>query len=302
MTIFRLILRGFAHHRRMHATVAAGVAVAVAAVVGALVLGDCLRGTLRQTLLGRLGGVQAAMELGPRTVRADLADEIAAAIDSPCAGAVELAGAAVRGDVRAHRVMIYALDERGWALLGYPGSPPSPGTVVINEALARKLGARAGQDIQLLLPPLGALGGETPLPGQGPETLRPYVSVAAVEPGADFSLRAQQGTPLRAFVSREWLTGRLDLAGRVNLILSASPDARAAGRAMREKLQPADLQLTLRPVPEGRGAMAYFINRLVAGARTSPYAVAAGLPPGTGPVPADLKDDCLLYTSDAADE
>ena len=99
---------------------------------------------------------------------------------------------------------------------------------------------------------------------------------------------------------------------------SRQDDARAAGRAMREKLQPADLQLTLRPVPgtadaevrsdavflpapvaqalaagvpEGRGAMAYFINRLVAGARTSPYAVAAGLPPGTGPVPADLKDD-----------
>ncbi len=329
MTIFRLILRGLFHHRRMHATVAAGVAVAVAAIVGALVVGDCVRGTLRQTLLGRLGGVQAAMETGPRCVRADLADEVARSIGEPTAAAVELAGAAVRAEVRANRVMVYGLDERGWQLLGYPGRPPGAGDVVINEPLARKLGVRAGQELQLLLPPLAAIGAETPLPGQGPETLRPYVRVAAVEPGADFSLRAQQGKPLTAFVSRAWLAGRLEQTGRANLILTASPDARAAGEALRATLRPADLQLTIRPVPgapdtevrsdavflpppvtqalaagglNGRGAMAHFLNRLVADDRSSPYAVAAGLPPGTGPVPADLKDDEFVPNTWLADD
>ncbi|MCY2928386.1 MAG: ABC transporter permease, partial [Planctomycetota bacterium] len=318
MTILRLIFRGLLYHRRMHATVGAGVAVAVAAIVGALVLGDCVRGTLRRTLLDRLGGVQAVVEAGPRFFRADLADEVAASTGAPAAAAIELTGAAVNGLVRANRVRVYGVDERAWQLLDYPGSPPQADAVVINQALANKLGARAGQEIQLLLPHPSAVGGETPLPGQGPETLRPRVTVAAVAPGADFSLRAQQGRPLTVFVSRVWLTERLDLARRANLLLTASTNARAADRALRASLQGADLQLTLRPVPgtgdvevrsdavflpppveqaldagdlKGHGAMAYFLNRLVAGDRTSPYAVAAGLPPGTGPVPADLKDD-----------
>jgi ABC-type lipoprotein release transport system permease subunit len=271
------------------------------------------------------------METGSRFFRADLADETAGRLRARAAPVIALSGSAVRGDVRANQVGIYGVDERFWKLTGRPHGPTAPETVVVNEALARKLGVKAGDEIQVLMPRPSAIGGETPLPGQPPQTVRPYVTVAAVD-SADFSLRAQQGRPLNAFVPLSWLAGKIEQGGRANLLLLGDGElsVRSANEAVRQCLELADLQLAVRPVPgtsvievrsdavflpapveravrdagiQARGVLAYFVNRIVSGDRSSPYAVVAGVERGDPGAPgADLNDDEIVVNAWLAED
>jgi ABC-type antimicrobial peptide transport system permease subunit len=75
MSLIRLILASFLHHRRTNLAVALGAAVGTAVLTGALVVGDSMRGSLRTLALDRLGKIDEVLAPG-RFFREKLADEL----------------------------------------------------------------------------------------------------------------------------------------------------------------------------------------------------------------------------------
>src|SRR6187399_1795025 len=75
--MLQLILRGLAHHRRIHFAIALGVMAGTAVLTGALVVGDSVRGSLTHLALDRLGTIDEVL-VTDRFFRTELPQELAA--------------------------------------------------------------------------------------------------------------------------------------------------------------------------------------------------------------------------------
>jgi hypothetical protein len=155
MTPRRLLLRSLVYHRGIHLAVALGVAVGAAVLSGALLVGDSVRGSLRDLTLGRLGAIDHAL-VTERYFREALADDLAGATNfaygfERAAPALFLRGAVENADTgaRASRVSIHGVDERFWSFFPAPAPELGPREILINESLAREIGAVANATLLL---------------------------------------------------------------------------------------------------------------------------------------------------------
>ncbi len=322
--------RSLIHFWRMNLAVVAGVAVTTAVLTGALMVGDSLRGSLQDLTLDRLGQIDQAL-LNQRFFPAELGSRLAASeVESwILAPTLHLRGSAVHADSdrRASGVQILGIDESflslypevsgaaRWSLDRAPGqSFPS---VVLNESLARELGASVGDDVLL------SFGSHSEIPsaslmGRRDETdllttLRVTVKelIPSSGPGR-FGLEARQTRALNAFVDLSTLQRRLDKRGQVNLLL-VGRDAAHPGQdialepALRAGLSIEDLGLQIRVEDgfvgiesrelilrdgvvdaisrsaESAGATAwpyltYLANRLEIDGKTVPYSTVTAIP------------------------
>jgi len=270
MTPRRLLVRSLRHHRGILLAVALGVAVGTAVLAGALIVGDSVRGSLRSLTLGRLGKIDHAL-VADRYFRGNLADDLAAserfssAFDS-VASTILLRGSveAAESGSRASSVSLIGADERFWLLFAPPESLPGPREVLINESLAREVGAGVGDAVLLrfqtdtLIPSESVMGRKS----ENVRTLRLTVSGVLENRGAGrFGLSPSQQLPFNAFVSLRALQRAAEQPGRVNALFvsestsdgeapASSPENSTALLAgiLNEKLQLADLNLELRPL------------------------------------------------------
>ena len=257
MNAARLVLRGLLHRRRTNLAVALGAALAAAVLVGALGAGDSVRASLRRLTLQRLGGTVYALEAGERFFRAALAGQIADRLGGRGAALVAVRGSASArgGETRASPVQVLGVDPGFWRLGPHPGQEPQPtglgeGEVLLNEALARRLGVGAGEEVLLRVHAPSFMPGGAPLSlGSGPAAALRLTVKGVVPPRGfgDFSLRVSQAPPLNAFVARAILAGRLQRAGRANTILLSSDRGLAeAERAFADSRRLEDAGLSLR--------------------------------------------------------
>ena len=222
------IARSVRFYWRTHLSVVLAAAVTSAVLVGALGLGDCVRHTLGDLAVKRLGRVHHALGGQDRFFGAELAGELSAG-GAGTAAAIILPGSAVHSDtsLRANRVQVLGVDMSFWSL-GPPGTEAfdlGDEDVVLNEQLARQLGAKIGERIVLRVPRPTALSRDMALSPTG-QALQPLgVTVRAIV-GDDafgrFGLQANQVAPLNAFISRRWLARKFGLAPRANLLLAGS--------------------------------------------------------------------------------
>ncbi|HOT50984.1 MAG TPA: hypothetical protein PLI07_08395, partial [Candidatus Hydrogenedentes bacterium] len=226
MTFFSLILRGLAHHRRMHASVAAGTLIACAALSGALLVGDSVDGTLRGIAVARLGRVTYAIDWGHRFFSQDLPEAIhreegrihAAAVLALRGIAAIPAGSNVPPNQINQANMIgvgsefwrFAEETPAFGALG-------PQEAAMNEAAARLLGVAVGDDIALRIPKPGLMPRDAPLAGNERDaSIALLVTLKAVLTDRQlgrFSLAINQATPCNVFLDRTWLQDEMDLAG-----------------------------------------------------------------------------------------
>lgn len=243
MSVWRLVLRSLWHHRRVNLAVLWGVVVGTAVLTGALLVGDSVRGSLRQMTVERLGRTEFAL-VGQRFFRAELADELSAALhkirpDAPLHVAplllIDGTLVGVDGARRASHVTVVGSDERFWQLAvphdGAASGPlivPAAGRVILNEPLARELGAEIGDEVILRVGQVSDIPADSPL-GRKTETIRNRrLVVAAVVPARGlgrFALTPSQREPLNAFVAAETLQNMLEQPGKVNAMLAAGDDA-----------------------------------------------------------------------------
>lgn len=327
--------RSLSFYWRSHLALALAAATTTAVLTGALVMGDSVRGSLRALALERLGRIDAALS-APRPVSIELAATLAEGTGGEVVPAFLLPGSAEHAGsgARASRVTIVGVAP-GFAAL-FPGAvldftrrdgqiAPS---VVLNESLARELGAALGDEILLRMPRPAEIPRETLVGRQdAAETLATLrLAVAAVLPdrgvGA-FGLAPAGPVPRNAFVGLPRVAHALGTPGRANVLLAVGAGAGRLDQVLAERVTAVDLGLVVREGAdalvvesrqmvlgrelqagleavgrelglEPRPVMTYLANELRVGERTVPYSTVAAV--GTlGPA------DILLNTWVAED-
>jgi len=287
------VLRSLTHFWRLHLAVVLAAAVAGTVLTGSLVVGDSVEASLRALLLERLGAIDRVV-VAPRLFRAALAAEVARRTGTEVVPLLLIRGSAARAehrDLPPAKVRILGIDGRfaglypantrsGFAELIGTSSGPDPGTtggrprlfppLVVNETLARSLGAAPGDDLLLSCERPSAVPRETLMGFKDPEsvlTTRRFTLVRVVPdrgPGS-FDLAIGQATPPNAFVPLAELQKILAEEGRANTLLFAAPrpgqrqgareSLAAVAAALHASVDLADLGLTLRPSPVTPGTL-----------------------------------------------
>ncbi|HIE30600.1 TPA: ABC transporter permease [Candidatus Poribacteria bacterium] len=273
MTTWTLVKRGLRFYWRTHLGVMMGAAVAAAILVGALVVGDSVRHSLKILALSRLGEVQLALAPQNRYFRAELADDLAAALNAATAPVLVLPGIAANSDgtARANRVQTLGVDERFWDLSAgkatLDGSlsdeeslqpPLIQEEVFLSERLAMQLDVRAGEEILLRVEKPNLLSRDAPLSTDADSSVAMRLLVKMIVSDLNFgrfSLQANQVAPFNAFVSLQWLQKRAGIPDRANMLLIGDSSKgkltpAIADEMLRRYWQLADADLELRELPE----------------------------------------------------
>ncbi len=223
-----LALRGLRYHWRTNLAVVLAATVSGAVLTGALLVGDSMRGSLRHLLLDQLGAIDEVL-VTDRFFRAELAGELAASDDfkehfSAAVPAVYVQGTLDHpdGSLRAGQVNVIGAGEAFFLLGGGgPKQPPGRGQIVLNEPLAREIGAKAGDEVLL------RIGGASQIPadsalGRKTETIRNRrLTVSEIIPAEGlgrFALNPSQLVPLVAYVDTATLQDALERTGKANAI------------------------------------------------------------------------------------
>src|SRR5262252_7694777 len=140
-----LLARNFAWFWRTNLAVVLGVATATAVLSGALLVGDSVRASLRDLVLSRLGNAQYVVS-GTGFFREQLAADLGQACPMIALDGVIAHEPSGR---RAANVQVYGVDDRFWKFQAEAGEPPRGREVLLSAALARELGAKAGDPVWL---------------------------------------------------------------------------------------------------------------------------------------------------------
>ena len=298
-----LIARGFRYYAKSHIGLLLGAFLASAILSGSLIVGDSVRGSLERAAAERLGKVQSGVLGGDRWFTDELARKAGAVPAIVIRGAVSAAG----GKARANAVQVLGVDAEFWklSLSGrevLPGTAPAGDTlpVAVNDALARKLGVKAGDSVLVRVEKPSAISRDAPLSGEATQDLTVSGTVAAVISGEDFGnfqLQAAQTAPENIFVPLAALQESLGQKGRVNAMLgrTALPESALAAAATVEdfslkigRLGTAGWQVTtdrvflddviadklLASLPDSTGTLTYLINDFGSAKGHAPYAFA----------------------------
>ena len=258
MTFWLLVRRSLRFHARSHLGVVLGAAIGSAALIGALLVGDSVRGSLRERALARLGSVEYALSTRDRFFTQSLRDrlrgnkaETAAPdgkgtlhvlIPSDRMVVLQVAGVAARqdGQARANQVNILGIDLPTWrplpqgkllqAVLANQGWTQEARTrwtagetVLLNQTLATQLRVSEGDDVVLRIAKPTQLALDAVINPRDESSVALRLKVGRVlgpELLGDFSLAANQSPPANAFLPLDFLSHKLDLDGRANLLLS----------------------------------------------------------------------------------
>jgi putative ABC transport system permease protein len=346
MNAWILIWRSLRFYWRTHLGILLGSAMGGTILIGALTVGDSVHISLLEQARSRLGRGEFALVGGDRFFRAALADDLSGALESGRPGpsqdrgpketvyvapVLQVRGIGISdgGRWRANQVQALGVDRR-FGLLS-PSGRPWPALAndeaVVNAALAQRLDLHPGGQLLLRLEKIGFLPMDAPLSDDKHASLALSVTVKAVVSDQDFGrfgLQANAQGPLNVYCSLDWLSQKLELTNRANLLLLGGE---AVGSLTRETVndtlgkvwQLADAGLELRAqsdlnfielrshrifiedrivevarqVDTGvRGILSYFVNEIRAGARSTPYSMVSA--PGAPLVPAGMANDEMI--------
>ncbi len=341
MTLWTLIRRSLHFHARAHLGVLLGATVGSAVLIGALLVGDSVRESLREMALERLGNIRLAFATGDRLFEDKLGRSISLHEGSSLRSAVLLlpgTATASDGSARANRVQVLGIDQR-FETLARAKTPlhdiPSDG-VVLNQALADQLHAKAGDNIVLRVSKVSQISRDAPLSSQEDTSVALRLSVHAIASSAEFgrfSLQANQVAPFNAFIRLDLLQAKVNATNRANMLLLGThkrmriENVERFNQSLRRDWSLADAELELRELPAtgevelrtsrvflddavvrtatntfsgARPIDTYFVNELRVENRATPYSMvtAAGVPL----VPTDMRDDEMLINQWLADD
>ncbi|GJQ25337.1 MAG: ABC transporter permease [Phycisphaerae bacterium] len=269
MTIGRLVRHSLTYHARSHLAVVLSVLAGSAVLTGALLVGDSMRGSLHAQALKRLAGVDQAV-LAPRFFTQQLAESVRGTA-SGARSCILISAQLTHADSRAreNRVTVIGLPVSD---TGPGGSPAREDGVVLNAELARRLGAKAGDEVIIAVAKAQVVPAETLLGRRDDLAMQFRLRVSGILP-ADAELGGlalSPGTqlPLNAFVDLAELQKRLRQEGRVNAILHfGAVSFQERGEpvieaALRRAATLADYDLSLR-VDEARGYVSLETRRIL---------------------------------------
>lgn len=331
MTVWQLIRRSLVFYRRTHLAVVIGTAIAGGVLTGAVIVGDSVRYSLKTMALQRLGNTQLALHTPDRRFRAALANDLDRSLDTATAAVLDLSAIAITENQRVGHVHALGIDQRFEDIMGESVCPSDDDSVVLNEHLASRLGARVNDTVLFRIARPSALPRDAVIGSESDASIALRLRVINII-DERFSLTANQIPPLNAFVSVQMLQQRLDMPGRANMILvGGDGNIDTANRAIHEDWQLADAGLELHTLPNQNvlelrtervflepsvqaaarqtgvlKVLTYFVNEIRLGQRTTPYSFVTAMGPIDATVPhplvVDLADDEILINRWLADD
>ncbi len=277
MNTWTLIRRSLRFHRRAHFGVVLGAAIGSAALIGALLVGDSVRASLRAMALSRLGNMEFVLSAQDRLFQSSLRQRLCATLSTsncPLAAALVLPGVVSKPDAtaRANQVNVIGVEPEVWpklaewhrqsgAIAGDPEKQWRAGDAAfINEALARQLSVRLGDQIVLRVRKPSALGLDAAISPHNEGSIALRLKVGAIlipEALGDFSLSSQPAPPANLFLPIELLGEKVGAPGRANLLMAVSFYGNSAGSldgGLAQVWQFEDAGLSVRLIDQPAGA------------------------------------------------
>lgn len=313
------VLQSARHYWRGHLGLLFGTFLAATILTGSLLVGDSVRASLRRVAALRLGSIEGGVLGGDRWFTENLARNTQSAPVIIAIGAIS----AVNGQVRVNGAQVLGVEEAFWKL-STNGKPVvfDKSAVAINEALARKLGAKVGDTVLVRLERPSAISRDAPLSGSTNEDVSLRRTVGAIISAEDFGtfqLMASQVSPDTVFVNLADLQNQLEMDDRVNALLNPHFTALRAQFEEQRTLEDFALKLKrvdgpqkeweistsrvfldrslaekLREFKGTRGVLTYLVNGITSAKGGTPYSMITAL--GNG------KDDEITITQWLADD
>ncbi len=338
MSLWRLVVRGVSFYWRTNLAVLLAVVVATGVLTGALAVGDSVRYTLQKTLDARLGEVEFAVLPQGRFFRAALAEDLEQQLGGTVVSVLQVSGIITNedGSRRVNRVQVLGVTDKFYAA----GSGKSPfgkdavAGIALNEAVARRLGIAAGEEVVLRVEKPGLMPRDVPLASDKDRTVAFRLRVWAIADDSTFGrfdLQANQASALNVFVPLSWLGRQIDQPERANMLLAArlksGLTAGEASLAVQKVWRLPDAGLELEHLPQQNalelrsrrvfidasiGAEAvnggdkateiltYFVNEIRLGDKATPYSTVAAL--GGAWAPASMRSDEIIINQWLADD
>ncbi len=249
---FIFILKSLWYYKKQHLSVFASIVLSTTILTGALVLGDSVRLSLLTLVEQRLGKTTYVLNTGTRFVRAKLADEISGKIKSPVAALMKVNGIAVNQNLtgRRYSVNVLGVDSSFRQFVKSKFKTLNYDEAIINENVASNLNLKPGDEFLLRVEKTGFIPLNTPLVNSDNQSIALYLKVKSIAPDSGygrFSLKTNQSPPFNVFVSLKYLTDKLELAGRANLLLfSGESSPEELNDALCKCIQIDDLGLSIR--------------------------------------------------------
>jgi putative ABC transport system permease protein len=344
MSLWRLAKQSLGFYWRTNLGVLLTVVVSTAILTGALVVGDSVRYSLRMMVKARLGSTQIALVPQNRFFTAGLANELADELKTSTAPVLHVRGLMADGNDkrRANRIEVLGVDARFFTVGAAKnpfGNDKGQG-IVLNEQLAARLKVRAGDEVLLRIENPSVMSRDLPVSPDSNLSVAFRLKVTAVATEAQFgrfSLRANQVSPLNAFVPLDWMQTKLKRDGQANMILvagnsQANIDPEIAGKAIQKHWRLADAGLNFRKLQKqdvlelcsrrifideslskaavnasdkAVGVLTYFVNELRIGDKATPYSMVTAMGRSAdagGIIPKDMRDNEILINQWLADD
>ncbi len=322
MQWYIFLWRNLVYYRSSHIWLMLGTLISTAIIVGALGVGDSLRYSLGQISFQRLGKVEYSFSSG-RLVQIRLAREMSSRGKMEVSYALKLGSFAKSKDATISGVQLWCVDSLFWKQNEGDSPYLREDEAIVNFRLARTLGLKEGDSFLLRVDKASFFPKESSFSARGQDSfpLRLHIKKIARDWG-NFDLSIHQIAPYNVFVSYEWVCKQLSVTDYANVFLvydsqgmsldktnnilencfqledigvrlEADPEKSALYlKSPRVFLDDALAKAALMCDPQAQGILAYFVNSIQKGEKSTPYSFLCGA--GFPFVPNDIKDGEIL--------
>jgi ABC-type lipoprotein release transport system permease subunit len=202
----------------------AGTLVCTAVLTGALIIGDSVRYSLESLVEKRLGKTDFALVSGSRFVRAELAYELASKHNITAASLLIIPGISINPETnkRINVTQVVGVDSNFWKLSVTRIPELKEGEAIISENAAKALKLKTGDEFLLRVENANVIPINTPLVSEKRPSIAFRLKIIAIANDSSlgrFGLRNNQTEPYNVFVSRKFVSKKLELSGLANIIL-----------------------------------------------------------------------------------
>jgi len=225
MSFYKFILKSLWYFRKQHLAVLAGTIISTAVLTGALIIGDSVSNSLVKLVETRLGNVKFALQTGDRYVSQELSGKLAANLNINTAPVLSLKSIAINPEngQRINSVNIHGINSDFWKLSDIDALQLNNDEVAVSKNIAEKLNLNPGDEFLLRVQNADIIPLNAPFVSEERQSVAFRLRLAYISDDNNlgrFSLKSDQSAPYNVFINLEYLSNRLDLSGKVNIILA----------------------------------------------------------------------------------
>jgi len=225
-----------------------------AIITGSLFTGHSVRASLRKSSSEKLGNTGILISSGLRYFNGSLAERISAETGEKTIAILETDGYCqnFKTGATALNTKIYGITEGFWSFQGIDSMSIKPGTVAVNNKLARQLGISVGNEIIVRFRNLDPVPANAPFAPSVEENISKVLKVGRVvdsQQAGNFSLGISQIASMNIFINMTELNVGKNDKTRANRLLLQNKSNLPVNyyyEALRKQITPSDIGLTVR--------------------------------------------------------